>query len=171
VCKPAAHQIYRPIRRWVWRTIISSSLVGITHAETRLARNREKSGTSHTSTYFPWCPDPFRIQVRAGIVLGNKKAAMVVLIAITAMFTLNAQGLAGTLIFSVLGCFLVVRFSLVASTFWYFTLLIEDSPYNSSSLGLVLRLRLSCTCTTGGDCPLCLPFFARRPPAPRAFAP
>jgi hypothetical protein len=63
------------------------------------------------------------------VLLRNQKAAIVAFIAIVAMVVLRQEGLAGALIFSILGCFLALRFSLVASASWYFTLLIiEDAP-------------------------------------------
>jgi serine/threonine-protein kinase len=55
------------------------------------------------------------------VVLRNQKVAIAAFILITAMASLRGQGLAGALIFSVFGCFLVLRFGQVAALSWYFT--------------------------------------------------
>jgi hypothetical protein len=49
------------------------------------------------------------------IVLRNQIAAAVAFTAICVLMTLE-EGIPGALIFSIMGCFLVLRFSLVAST-------------------------------------------------------
>jgi uncharacterized membrane protein YciS (DUF1049 family) len=62
------------------------------------------------------------------IVLRNQIAAAVAFTAICVLMTLE-YGIPRALIFSIMGCFLVLRFSLVASTAWYFTLLtINNAP-------------------------------------------